>query len=109
MLRSLSVSRIAVTDSLLTRVKVDSTIDTHGHLLRGLMRELCLPQLEGSSRRCLIHHITTSSRASSGLLHNERCYRISSHLNKIPATLPSKVQLQRQLNRAGGADLIERA
>ncbi|MDQ3816675.1 MAG: hypothetical protein M3362_03160 [Acidobacteriota bacterium] len=54
-----TVSRVTVANSLLTRVKVHTTINSHGHLLRGLMRKLSLPQLERSSRRCLLHHITT--------------------------------------------------
>jgi hypothetical protein len=48
-----------VADSLLTRVKVDPTMDSHGHLLRGLTRKMSLPQLACSSRRCMLHHITT--------------------------------------------------
>jgi hypothetical protein len=54
-----TVCCIAVANSLLTRVEVHTTIDSHGRLLRGLMRKLSLPQLERSSRRCLLHHIRT--------------------------------------------------
>ena len=55
----LTVGRVAVAGGLLTRVKIHTTIDNHGHILGGLMRKVSLPQLECSSRRCLLHHITT--------------------------------------------------
>lgn len=40
-----AVRCIAVANSLLTRVKVHTTINSHGHLIRGLMRKMRLPQL----------------------------------------------------------------
>jgi hypothetical protein len=40
----LAAGQVAVTNSLLTRVEVDSTIDSHGHLLRGPMHKMSLPQ-----------------------------------------------------------------
>lgn len=39
-------------------MEVLATIESHGHLLRGLVLKLSLPQPEGSSRRCLLHHVT---------------------------------------------------
>jgi hypothetical protein len=55
--------RVAVTESLLTRVEVNSKIDGHGHLLRGLVREMSLPRLERSSRGvpASSHHIRLES------------------------------------------------
>lgn len=70
-----TVSRIAVANSLLTRVEVNSTLDRHRHLLRGLMRKMSVPPLEASSRRCLLHHITTDYLAAGVMMRlrsNER-------------------------------------
>lgn len=39
----LPAGRVAVTNSLLTRVEVHTTIDSHGYLLRDLMRKVSLP------------------------------------------------------------------
>lgn len=74
----LTADRVAVTNSLLTRVKVHTTINSHGHLLRGLMRKVSLPQLARASRRCLLHHITAvGSGAEPQLGHagGGRCQR----------------------------------
>jgi hypothetical protein len=72
----LTISRVAVGDGLLTGVEVHTTIDSHGHLLRGLMRKLSLPQLERSSWRCLLHHITTGSSTATTHSHaSENRYR----------------------------------
>lgn len=39
-------------------VEVHTTINSHGHLLRGLMHKVSLPQFARGRWRCLLHHIT---------------------------------------------------
>ena len=84
-----TVSRIAVADGLLKCVEVNSTIDGHGHLLRGLMRKVSFPELTRELEvRALSHENLTErpfyrAQPAGGPLLPQPCPRAANDLTAL--------------------------